>query len=223
MTIEEELLNKVKIDFNKISEYGFIKDNSGYNYSKNIMNNTFRVNIVIDNNGILKGKIYDLSFGDEYTNFRIENSTSSFIKQVRKEFKNILIDIINNCSTKEKFTYEQSNRITKLIKEQYGDNPEFKWQKFPNYAIFRNKDSKKWYGIIMNLDKGKLDTKDTGEIEIINVKLEPNQIKKLLKKKGFYPAYHMNKKNWITIILNDTIEDDYIMKLIEKSYSYTLN
>ena len=193
MTIEEELLNKVKIDFNKISEYGFIKDNSGYNYSKNIMNNTFRVNIVIDNNGILKGKIYDLSFGDEYTNFRIENSTSSFIKQVRKEFKNILIDIINNCSTKEKFTYEQSNRITK------------------------------WYGIIMNLDKGKLDTKDTGEIEIINVKLEPNQIKKLLKKKGFYPAYHMNKKNWITIILNDTIEDDYIMKLIEKSYSYTLN
>lgn len=34
MTIEEELLNKVKIDFNKISEYGFIKDNSGYNYSK---------------------------------------------------------------------------------------------------------------------------------------------------------------------------------------------
>lgn len=75
----------------------------------------------------------------------------------------------------------------------------------------------------MNLDKGKLDTKDTGEIEIINVKLEPNQIKKLLKKKGFYPAYHMNKKNWITIILNDTVEDDYIMKLIEKSYSYTLN
>lgn len=82
------------------------------------MNNNFRFNIVIDNNGIVKGKIYDLSFGDEYTNFRIENSTSSFIKHVRKEFQNILIDIINNCSTKENFTYEQSNRITKLIKEQ---------------------------------------------------------------------------------------------------------
>ena len=59
MTIEEELFKKTKINFEKISEYGFKKDKALYKYSKNIMNNTFRVDIEIDNEGIVKGKIYE--------------------------------------------------------------------------------------------------------------------------------------------------------------------
>ena len=58
MTIEEELFRKTKIDFDKISEYGFKKDKSLYKYSKNIMNNTFRVDIEINNDGIVKGNMY---------------------------------------------------------------------------------------------------------------------------------------------------------------------
>ena len=222
MTIEEELFRKTKIDFDKISKYGFKKDKSLYKYSKNIMNNTFRVDIEINNNGIVKGKVYDLSFGDEYTNFRIEDSAGSFVGQVRDEFRNLLKDIRSNCFTRETFIHEQSNRITKAIKEKYGDEPEFEWEKFPGFATFRNKDSKKWYGIIMNLDKSKLDKNSTGEVEIIDIKLDPNEIEYLLKQDGFYPAYHMNKKSWITIILNNTLSDEKIMSLIDKSYSFTV-
>ena len=221
MTIEEELFRKNKIDFDKILEYGFKKDKSSYKYSKNIMNNTFRVDVEINNDGIVKGKVYDLSFGDEYTNFRVEDNTGSFVGQVKDEFKNLLRDIRSNCFTKEAFIYEQSNRITKAINEKYGDEPEFEWEKFTGYATFRNKDSKKWYGIIMHIDKNKLDEKSNGEVEIIDIKLDPNEIEHLLKQDGFYPAYHMNKKSWITVILNDTISDEEIMNLIDKSYSYT--
>ena len=222
MTIEEEVFRKTKADFGKISKYGFKQNKSLYKYSKNIMNNTFRVDIEIDNNGKVKGKVYDLSFGDEYTNFRIEDSTGSFVGQVREEFRNLLKDIRSNCFTTEAFLFEQSNRITKQIKEKYKDEPEFEWEKFPGYATFRNKDSKKWYGIIMNIDKSKLDKKSVGEVEIIDIKLEPNEIENLLKQTGFYPAYHMNKKSWISIILDNTISDENIMKLIDKSYSYTV-
>ena len=89
--------------------------------------------------------------------------------------------------------------------------------------LIRNKDSKKWYAIIMNVDKSKLDEKSNGEVEIIDIKLEPSEIADLLKLDGFYPAYHMNKKSWISIILNDTVSDIKIMKLIDKSYSYTVS
>ena len=222
MTIEEELFRKTKINFDKIVEYGFKKDKFLYKYSKNIMNNAFRVDIVIDYDGLVKGKVYDLSFGDEYTNFRLEDSSGSFVGQVRDEFKNLLKDIRSKCFTRENFLFEQSNRIAKAIEEKYGDEPEFEWEKFPGYATFRNKDSKKWYGIIMNIDKSKLEGSSTGEIEIIDIKLEPEEIEELLKQEGFYPAYHMNKKSWITAILNDTISDEKIMNLIEKSYSYTV-
>ena len=222
MTIEEELFRKAKVDFDKIIEYGFRKDKSLYKYSKNIMDNTFRVDIEISLEGIVKGKVYDLSFVDEYTNFRIEDNIGSFVGQVREEFKNILKDIKNNCFTEKIFLYNQSNRIAENIKEKYGDSPEFKWDKYPTDGIFRNKDSKKWYGLIMKIDKSKLNKNDTGEIEVINMKLDPSEILDLLNEDGFFPAYHMNKKSWITIILNDTISDERIMSLIDESYSYTV-
>ncbi len=199
MTIEEELFRKTKIDFDKISKYGFKKEKSIYKYSKNIMNNAFRVDVEINDNGEVKATVLDLAFGEEYTNFRVQENMGSFASQVKEEFKNLLIDIRNKCFIENYFLSEQSNRIAKAIKEMYGDEPEFEWERFPGFATFKNKDSKKWYGLIMNISKNKLDIKAPGEVEIINIKLKPEEIEDLLKLEGFYPAYHMNKKSWISI------------------------
>ena len=222
MTIEEEVFRKTKIDFDKILKYGFKKDKSLYKYSKNIMNNNFRIDVEINEDGVVKGKVFDLSFEEEYTNFRVEGNIGSFACQVKEEFENLLNNIKDNCFIRADFIYEQSNVIAHLIKEKYGDDPEFEWDKFPGYATFRNKDSKKWYGIIMNIDKSKLGKKSNGEVEIIDIKLDSNMIEDLLKLDGFYPAYHMNKKSWISIILDNTVSNETIMNLIEKSYSYTV-
>ena len=223
MTIEEEVFKKTKMDFAKLSKYGFKKEKDLYKYSKNIMNNTFRIDIEVNKDGLVKGKIFDLSICEEYTNFRVEENTGSFVSKLKSEFKNLLEDIKNNCFIKKDFIYEQANRIAKSIKEKYGDDPEFEWEKYPGYGVFKNKDSHKWYGIIMNVDKNKLDKESHGEVEIIDIKLNQNEIKDLLKQDGFYPAYHMNKNNWISIILNNTVRDEDIMNLIAKSDAYTIS
>lgn len=69
----------------------------------------------------------------------------------------------------------------------------------------------------MTIDKSKL-SDSTGEVEIINVKTDEATINKLIKQDGFYKAYHMNKKNWITILLDGTVKYNEIIKLIDKSY-----
>ena len=97
MTIEEELFQRTKIDFNKIIKYGFKKDKNLYKYSKNIMNSTFRVDIEINEDGTIKGRVFDLAFDEEYTNFRIEGQIGSFASLVREEFENILKDIKDKC------------------------------------------------------------------------------------------------------------------------------
>ena len=132
-----------------------------------------------------------------------------------------LIDIRNHCCILKSFLYDQTNRIAEEIKKQYNDEPEFKWAKFPGYAVFRNSKSRKWYGIIMNIDKSKIDNTSSKEVEIIDIKLDPKKVESLQNQKGFYPAYHMNKKSWITILLDDTLTDKMIMDLIEESYTYT--
>ena len=112
----------------------------------------------------------------------------------------------------------QANRINKYINDKYNDEPNFLWKKFPSYAVYRNKNNNKWYSIIMNVDLSKLKA-GFGEVEILNVKLDKEKVLELLKQKEFYQAYHMHKTDWISIILNDTIDDYTIMKLIDRSFN----
>ena len=219
MNIEDIIFRKTHIDFKKLEDYGFKKFDKIYKYSKVFMDN-FKAEIIIDENKV-SGKIYDLSIEEEYINFRIENGVGEFVSKVREEYKNILKDIVENCTEKFYFITKQANRITKLIINMYNDKPEFAWEKFPGYGIFRNPNNEKWYSLIMNIDKSKIDKKCTGEVEIINVKVDEELIPSLLKRKGFYPSYHMNKKNWITIVLDNTLSDDEIMKYVSMSHKFT--
>jgi len=75
---------------------------------------------------------------------------------------------------------------------------------------------------MMYIPWAKLDVKREGWIEVINIKLDKEEIIELLKKDGFYPAWHMNKKSWITLILDETLSDKKIMEYIEESHSYTV-
>lgn len=220
MNIENEIFKKSVIDYNKLIAYGFKKLDKKYILSKNILSDSFRVEVEISNTGVVKGKIIDLSFKEEYINYRIESQTGDFVNRIREEFENILIDIRENCTTKNYFITTQANRITNLIIKQYHDIPEFAWDKFPQYGIFRNPNNNKWYGLIMNINKSKIDN-GNDEVEILNIKLEPEKIKSLLNRKGFYKAYHMNKENWITILLDDTIKDEEIISYIEESHKFT--
>lgn len=220
MNIENEIFKKSTIVYDKLISYGFNKLDKKYTISKKILNDSFRVDVEIWNNGVVRGKIIDLSFNEEYTNYRIENQTGEFSNKIRKEFEDILLDIKKNCTTTNYFITSQANRIANLIIKKYNDTPEFAWSKFPGYGIFRNSNNDKWYGLIMNINKSKIDSGNE-EVEILNVKLDEEKIKVLLSRKGFYKAYHMNKDNWITILLDDTIQDEEIMNYIEESHKFT--
>ena len=215
MKLEEEIFKTYTLNKNKLISYGFIKEKENYKYSKKIINNTFQINIIIDKNGKVEGKIYDLDAEYEYTNFRIKDITGAFALKIKEEYQNVLKEIRDNCFEKKYFIFNQTNRITESIINKYHVNPEFLWVKNPNFGVFRNPKSEKWFGIIMNIDKSKIIPKQKSEIEILNIKLDDITY---LKQKGIYPAYHMNKKSWVSIILDDKIPDEEIMKLVNISY-----
>lgn len=217
MSIESEVFKKYVPNYEKLIEYGFEKANNEYKFSKSFINNTFRADIVINDKGEIICKVIEIELDEEYTNFRIEGNTGEFVGKVREEYKNILKDIANNCFKKEYFIYEQTNRIAKLINEKYDVSPEFLWDFVPDYGVFRNLRSNKWFGIVMNLDKSKIIQTETGEVEVLNLKLD-NNVSKALKIKGIYSPYHSSKKNWVSIILDNTLSDKKIMELVDLSY-----
>ena len=217
MSIESEIFKKYIPNNKKLIKYGFKKSNNLYKFSKTFMNNTFRADIVIDAKGQVIGKVIEIELNEEYTNFRIEGNVGEFVGKVREEYKSILQDIVNSCFEKEYFIYEQTNRITKLINDKYSVSPEFLWDFVPDYGVFRNVRSKKWFGIVMNLDKSKIISNKTGEVEILNLKLDEN-VTNALKLDGVYSPYHSSKKNWVSIILDNTLSDEKIMELVDLSY-----
>lgn len=181
---------------------------------------TFKVVINVINEKV-KGKIIDLDTKEEYTQFRIQKQVGEFAGKIKKEYINILDKIKKSCFDSYNFICEQSNRIATFIYQTYGIIPEFLWENSPNYGVFRNSHNNKWFGIIMYIEKNKLIKNSSDYVEILNVKLD-QEVEKYLKKEIIYPSYHMSKKNWVSIILDDYLNDEEIFVLIQKSYQNTL-
>lgn len=223
MSVENEIFKRHIPDYEKLVRYGFVEQKDGYVFKQKFLNDEFIAQIVILKNGAVSGKVYDSDNKEEYIPLRLETQRGAFVGEVRAEYEKFLLDICKNCFTENLFIYPQANRIANLILENYGNTPKFMWEKFPNFGVYKNPDNDKWFGAIMNINYSKLDYTKDEEVEILNVKLDKKEIQELLKKDGFYPAWHMNKKNWITIILNETLCDEDVMKYIEESRSYTIS
>lgn len=95
-----------------------------------------------------------------------------------------------------------------FIMETYQTVADYPWSGDPNYAVFRHSNSKKWFALIMDLPKNKLGLQGDERMDVVNLKCDPVLIGFLLSEKGFFPAYHMNKDNWITVALDGTVSDE---------------
>lgn len=171
---------------------------------------------MLEYDGEIRGSIVDLTDCEAYTNFRIANATG-FSAEIRQKFVDLLLDIRENCCRNLYFTSEQAQRISEYIFETYGDAPEFLWPNIPSYGAYRK--NGKWYAIIGRVPLHKLNPAADAdrEVEVINVKVDSGRIEGLFAQKGYYPAFHMNKKHWVSILLDDTLPDTEIHRLIEDS------
>lgn len=105
-------------------------------------------------------------------------------------------------------------------RKEYGTEPEYLWADSPNSAVLRNKDNK-WYGIIMDVPRNRFGIDSDEIVDVLNVKIDLMMLELLLKEPGFYRAYHMNKRHWISIFLDGSAPEDIIKNLLADSYAMT--
>lgn len=117
----------------------------------------------------------------------------------------------------------QASNITAHIRDKYGVEPEFLWpERYPTYCIFRHDGNKKWFALIGRIEWKSLGRDGKELVDIINLKFDNGQALDFAENTpGIYPAYHMNKKHWITIALDGTLPNEMVMELVKKSYLLT--
>ena len=111
--------------------------------------------------------------------------------------------------------------LKKFIYEIYDIIPDYPWLKYPSYEVFRHVGNKKWFAVIMDIPKTKLGINEDGNISVVNLKCDAIMLRDALSEKGIYPAYHMNKNHWNSIILDGTVPDQDIKRMIAESYDLT--
>lgn len=107
------------------------------------------------------------------------------------------------------------------VLQQYGTEPEFLWKSYPNYAVLRHSDNRKWYAVVMNIPRQTLGLSGEGSVDVLNVKCSPDMLNLFLPQAGFLPAYHMNKAHWLSVLLDGIVDQETVIFLLNTSFDLT--
>lgn len=114
----------------------------------------------------------------------------------------------------------QRSEIIAYCQNEFQATVDYPFKHFPGYVAIRHPNGK-WFGLVMNVPAGKLGLSGTGEVDVLDLKvdLELNSI--LQAQPNFLPGYHMSKAHWITAILDRFDSVDELADLIEGSFEAT--
>ena len=111
--------------------------------------------------------------------------------------------------------------LKKYITETCGVEPDCPWIKNPNFEVYRHSSNKKWFALIMDIPRNRIGLRGKDIIDVVNLKCDPLLLGSVRTESGIFPAYHMNKENWATVALDDSVSDEIIKMLIDVSYELT--
>ena len=103
----------------------------------------------------------------------------------------------------------------------YSVRPEYLWPDYPETFIFRHTANRKWFGVVMDVERGKLGLPGTGKVFLLDVKTGPLLGGSFLGQPGIVRAWHMNKTHWLGVLLDGSAEEKTIRELLDLSFSLT--
>ena len=102
----------------------------------------------------------------------------------------------------------------------YGTSPDYPFEEDFVTAVLRHADNKKWYALVMRLSRRKFGFDSDEIIDVVNLKLPTEMFGSFGSEDGVYPAYHMNKLHWISVLLPEA-PDDVTQFLVNVSFEAT--
>ena len=108
------------------------------------------------------------------------------------------------------------------VKKKYHAEPEHLWSRYPDYAIFRHADNKKWFGLVMDIPRSKLGLDGEDVVDILNVKLpDPRLADLLVQEPGYLPGYHISRGNWVSVLLDGSVPFEDVRRWLAESFAAT--
>ena len=209
------IFRSAKIKKDSLKATGFATtDGETYTMSPTVSAGAFRADITLSLEAqTLTVHLFDTETGEKYALFDMPSSHGAFVASLREEVQKFIDDIKSKCFESK----DLKDDYISWIKNQFGAEPDFPWPDTPDYCVFRCQ-NEKWFALVMRIKYKQLGLTGDENVWVVNIKADQTEIPNLIDHKSIFPAWHMNKKHWITVLLTAVTDLEKLCKLTLKSY-----
>ena len=210
------IFRSAKIKKDSLEAAGFVTtDGTIYTMNTTVSNATFNANFTLSlSEQTLTVHLFDSATGEKYALFDIPNAHGAFVASLREEVQLLIYDIKSKCFE----TNDLKDDYITWIKTQFGAEPDYPWPDDAPYSFVFRCPNEKWFALVMKIKYRQLGLTGDEAVWVVNMKASQNEIPNLIDKKSIFPAWHMNKKHWITVLLTAATDFEKLCELTQKSY-----
>ena len=212
-----KIIDIEKYNFSKeqLKGFGFKDEAEKLVYREEILDRSFLIEIVFVDSQLLV-EVYDLEFDEDYSLYSVDSAVGETVQNIREHVENLLSSILGLADESRRISLE----VIDYCNNKYGENHVSPFKKHLDILAFVN-EKNKWYALFLKVEYNKLNknTDITTKVKILNVKYPTDKILEIIDNKNIFSADHMNKKHWISIVIDKNIKLETIKELIDISYS----
>ena len=209
------IFRSAKIKKDSLKAVGFATtDGNAYTMNTTVSHGTFNAIITMSlSEQTLTVHLFDSATGEKYALFDMPSSHGAFVASLREEVQKIIDEIREKCFESK----DLKDDYIAWIKTQFGAEPDYPWLDTPDYCVLRCP-NEKWFALVMKIKFRQLGLTGDEAVWVVNMKASQDAIPTLIDRKSIFPAWHMNKKHWITVLLTAATDFEKLCGLTQKSY-----
>ena len=214
----EQIFENKEVNLEKLLRFGFVADGAEYVYQATLSESGFQLTVRMRAQGEMTAEVWDPVSRAPYTLHLVDRASGRFVGSVRSQYEEVLRQIAAQCFDADVFQSAQARALIAHVRGAYGDELEFLWPKFPRNAVWRRRDTGKWYAALLTVSKRKLGLASDAQVEILDLRLQPERLEALIDHRAYFPGYHMNKRHWYTVLLDGSVADAALFAHVDDSY-----
>lgn len=209
------IFRSAKIKKDTLEAAGFTTtDSEIFSLKMPVANGTFIADITLSLAAeMLNAHLFDSETNEKYALFDVPNAHGAFVASLREEVQKLIDTLRSKCFE----TNDLKEKYIAYLKSHFNTQPDFPWSDTPDYCVFRCP-NQKWFALVMKIKYRQLGLSGNEEVWVVNIKADSDTRPNLIDKKSIFPAWHMNKKYWITVLLTASTDFKKLCELTLKSY-----
>lgn len=195
----------------RLIEYGFSCQGDGKFVLKKKLDHEFYAVVSCDSK-CLVAEVFENESNEKYDLLDVKSAQGSFVNGIRGKVSDLISDIEAKCFV----TLDLKKDYVRWLEEELHVPGDFPFEDDDASQVFRGRNSK-WFALVMRIKFKNLGFENDEPVWVVNLKSDSDVIPSLVDGRSIFPAWHMNKKHWISVLLTVATDFEKLKELTLRS------